>query len=96
MSFYLQDLFTLNSFLSNYLGNLTQIMCYIFESFELGTLAEIELFEAPFDHFLSVLISFKPFFLVFEDFKAEKKSQVIKFESAKSIQILRNVLTYTL
>ena len=60
-------------------------MRYIFESFELGNLAKIELFEAPFD-FLSVLISFK-------DFKAENKSQVIKFKSATSFQILGNVLT---
>ena len=57
-------------------------MRYIFESFELGNLAKIELFEAPFD-FLSVLISFKPLFSRFEDFKAEKKSQVINLESAK-------------
>ena len=61
-------------------------MRYIFESFELGNLAKIELFEAPLD-LLSVLVCFKPLFPHFEDFQAEKKSQVIKLESAKSIPI---------
>ena len=58
-------------FISKQLGNLTQIMRYIFESFELGNLAKIELFEAPFD-FLSVLIIFKPIFLVLRIFKLKR------------------------